>query len=1325
MQTRRRELFTTIRSEGAILPPDLIQRAAGGDKGLEGLTPEDYHLAAGERLNEAMTRSWNRLVGAWAGFRDAREKVTGDDPGTTVTRERWLLILFEELRYGRLQTARAVELDGKSYPVSHAWGNVPIHLVGFGVPLDKRTARVAGAASHSPHGLVQEFLNRSDERLWGFVSNGLTLRILRDSSTLTRQAYVEFDLEAMMEGEVYADFAVLWLLCHVSRVEAERPDECWLERWSQAAAKQGTRVLEGLRQGVEAAIGALGTGFLAHPANRDLRERLRTGQLSTQDYYRQLLRLVYRLLFLFVAEDRALLFDPRADAAARERYERHYSTQRLRRLAERRRGSKHADLFQALRLVMAKLGDDEGCTGLGLPPLGSFLWSREATPGLDGAELANADLLGAVRALSLLEERGVRRAVDYKNLGAEELGSVYESLLELHPELNVDAATFGLTTASGHERKTTGSYYTPSSLINCLLDSALDPVLDEAASAEDPEQAILNLKVCDPACGSGHFLVAAAHRIAKRLAAARTGDEEPSPEATRAALRDVIGHCVYGVDVNPMAVELCKVSLWMEALDPGRPLSFLDAHIKCGNSLLGTTPELLGAGIPDDAFKPIEGDEKEAASELKKDNRRERSGQLTLDEAVGMLETTLGEKAAQIEAALDDSIGSLHQKEKRFRDLVSSAEYGRAKLLADAWCAAFVQRKMKGAPLRVTDSLLRGLVDASVEVAVNTRDAITKIADEYRFFQWHVEFPAVFDREDGGFDVVLGNPPWERVKLQEKEFFAETHPEIAAAPNKAARERLIERLAVEDPSAYAAFRAALRRADGESHLVRNSGRYPLCGRGDVNTYSIFAELMRLAISPTGRVGCIVPLGIATDDTTKHFFGDLVERRSLVSLFGFENEEFIFPGIDHRVSFSLLTLTGADRPASAAEFAFFAREVTALADPERRFTLAPEDFALLNPNTRTCPIFRSRRDAELTKRIYERVPVLVDESRGEDGNPWGVKFMAMFHMANDSGLFRTADELETEGWRLDGNVFRNGDDSYRPLYEAKMVHHFNHRFGTYEGQTEAQANQGKLPELGSEQLEDPQLEPLPRYWVAAADIDAALHDKWDRGWLLGWRDICRSTDERTVISGVIPWAAAGDTFLLAFLGTATELAGCFNASLDSLVLDYVARQKLGGTHMKYHVFKQVAVLPPATYRHALSWSPLERVGDWISSRALELIYTAWDVEPFARDLDYDGPPFRWDSARRFLLRAELDAAFFHLYGLERDDVDYVMDTFWVVRDRDVRAHGEYRTKRVILEIYDEMAEAVAPGRRCQTRLDPPPADPRVAHPPQSKTVKASA
>jgi hypothetical protein len=647
MSDNRRTPFLTIRAEGALLPVDLLQRIVENDKDLGGLTPESYHLS-GEKLNEAINRSWNRLLGAWAAFSVAKQKLPEGDPGTSVTREKWLLPLFDELDYGRLQITKAIDIQGKSYAISHGWNEVPIHLVGCGARLDTRTSGMVGAAKASPHSLVQELLNRSPERLWGFVSNGLRMRVLRDNASLTRQAYLEFDLEAMMNGEVYADFVVLWLVCHESRVETSQSREtlesCWLEKWSKAAQERGTRALDGLRVGVEKAIEALGKGFIGHPANAPLRSALSSGTVSTLDLYRQLLRLVYRLIFLFVAEDRQLLHDPASDAMSHKRYADYYSTARLRRIAERVRGSRHADLYVALKLVMDKLGNG-GAPELGLPALGGFLFSRSALSALADCELSNVSLLEAVRSLAFSQDgraKRVRRAVDYKNLGSEELGSVYESLLELHPLINTDAATFELTAVSGSERKTTGSYYTPSSLIQVLLDSALEPVIAQALDTREAkfdirnssneerisflESRLLNLKVVDPACGSGHFLVAAAHRLARRLASIRTGEGEPAPEAMRSALRVIISNCVYGVDINPMSVELCKVSLWMEALEPGKPLSFLDAHIQCGDSLVGVAPGLDISEIPDEAFNPAFGDDKATASALKKRNKRERGG---------------------------------------------------------------------------------------------------------------------------------------------------------------------------------------------------------------------------------------------------------------------------------------------------------------------------------------------------------------------------------------------------------------------------------------------------------------------------------------------------------------------------------------------------------------------------------------------------------------------------------------------------------------------------------------------------------------------------
>jgi hypothetical protein len=1333
--------LATITSVGGLLPPDLLARIVAGDRDVPGIGPSDYGLDDGITLREAISRAWNRLVPAWRAFVAARDKLPKDDPATTVTREKFLQPLFEELRFGRVAPRAAYQVDDRTYAITHAWGEVPIHMLGAGVSLDTKQAKVAGAAKSSPHGLVQDFLNRSKAHLWAIVTNGLSLRLLRDHHSLTTQAYVDVDLEAMFEGNHYADFALAWMVFHQSRFEAARPEDCWLEKWFTLARDQGVAALDDLRGGVERAIEGLGRGFLRHKDNAALRDELRDGGLDKQEYYRELLRLVYRCIFLFSTEERDVLLDPAAEESAKERYRRFYATRRLRELAGTMRGGPHGDLWQGLMTVMRGL--DGGCAPLALPALGSFLWSPSAVPHLGAASLANEDLLTAMRELSYLSRNGKRFPVAWRTVAADELGGIYEGLLELHPSLDVDAGAFELETAAGHERKKTGSYYTPTSLVDCLLDTALDPVVDAAVKGkgrEAAEAALLALKVVDPACGSGHFLVAAARRMARRLATVRTGDDEPSPPELRHALRDVIGRCVYGVDLNEMAVELCKVALWMEAIEPGRPLSFLDAHVQHGNALLGATPALIERGVPDEAWEVLEGDDKAVAKALKKRNREERKA---AEKQQGtMFAGSAGERGGKLveaaRAALEGGDGRVEDvkaREDRWARFQKSREYQEARLVASAWCAAFVWRKAAGeaelaaaAPTAGVFAGLRG--DASTASGRLVKE-VRALDNQYLFFHWHLQFPDVFGvraggtaaaegSEDdvtgwtGGFDVVLGNPPWERLRLMEKEFFAGLDDEIAKAENAALRKRLLARLPQKDPVLWSAWCDALRRAEGESQWMRASGRYPLCGQGDINTYSIFAELNRSLMSERGRVGCILPSGIATDDTTKEFFAALVSTDQLASLWHFENEEFVFPAVHHAFRFCLVTMARGRAAGSASQMVFYARQVAHLNDPERLIELAAKDFVALNPNTRTCPTFRWRRDAEINKGIYRRVPVLWREEV-EDGNPWGIRFLRMLDMSVDSGSFHDRAACARDGFVLAGNVFARGGAKRLPLYEAKMVHHFDHRFATYEGQTEAQSNQGKCPELDDTAHADPLKVPLPYYWVDDSVVHERLADRWARTWLLGWRDIARSSDMRTVIVDLLPRFAVGNKLPLCLPDQTPPLCACLFGNLASLVLDYCARQKVAGTSLNVFLVNQFPVLAPQTYSSSVGDNSKQIWQGWVAERVLELTYTSHDLTGFAMDAGYSGPPFRWDPERRAILRAELDAAFFHLYGLNADDTAYILDTFPVLRDKEVRQFGEYRTRRLVLERYAALATAIATRTPYTSPLSPPPASPLAAHP----------
>ena len=1024
------------------------------------------------------------------------------------------------------------------------------------------------------------------------------------------------------------------------------------------------------------------------------------------------------MLFLFVAEDRELLHTPlpeddadgNAARRAREIYRDYYSTSRLRDLAARPRGTRHPDLWRGLRVTMGML-HESGCPDLALPALGSFLWDPANVDAIADADISNRHLLDAIHEIAFVADDKTKRRIDYRNLASEELGSVYEALLELHPEVQIDATTEEGTFRcrrgdAGSERKTTGSYYTPDSLVQRLLDSALDPVVDAAVRRKpggEAEKALLDLTVVDPASGSGHFLIAAAHRLAKRLAAIRAGEAEPSPAEYQRSLRDVIRNCIYGVDLNPMAVELCKVSLWMESLEPGRPLGFLDHRVRCGNSLVGMfDTNVLNEGIPADAYKALSGDDKETATRLRTDNRSERGdidrGQLRIrwDEADEL--RRLAEAALDFEDWDDDSVEEIAEKEAAYAEWRRHERRRRDELACDLWVSAFhipkTSANLRSVP--TTQTVADHLMVGETAVTQAMKDAVTNAAQKGPFFHWPLEFPGVF--QAGGFDVVLSNPPWERVKLQEQEFFAVHDAEIAGAATKAIRGRLIKALAETNPSLLQAFGAAKHDADASSQFLRTSGRYPKTGVGDVNTYAVFAGLGRSLTSQRGRAGVIVPTGIATDNTYREFFAEIVGDGSLASLYDFENREPIFEGVHRSYKFSLMTLCG-ERQAEP-QFAFFLTQPNQLSDDRRRFTLTAEDFARINPNTRTCPIFRTQRDAEITRKIYENVPVLVNERTGE--NPWGVRFLRMFDMSNDSHLFH---DEPSEGML--------------PLYEGRSVHIYDHRFASYAAAAGRYLPTDERTSMGVVQTQ---------YHVAASEAETRMvAGGYDRQWLYGVRRVARNTDERTVIGSVIP--RTGVSYGLYLIRTDVSsvcLDAALLANLLSLVADYVCRNSTSQPSLTYTVLKQLPVLTPECYSDGMRRHIVPRVA--------ELVYTGWDVEQFMADLwedaddalrgaiadahaastgsngDMDNDmagavsplsPFHWNQDRRAVLRAELDAYYAKLYGLTRDELRYILDpqdvegddfpgeTFRVLKKNEIRKFGEYRTKRLVLEAWDRL------------------------------------
>ena len=1305
---KARIAFDALSIEGGLLGAEWLGKVA--QLQAAGQEPADYRVPRGLQIRDEIARSW-RI--AQACFREMESGRASGGEARALAERLIDALLRDAFCFVSVMRVEPKTIGERVYPVPFfALGDrVPIVVAPVSAGLDTPLTELGDdRRRRSAFGLLQEILNASGAALWGLATDGLSLRIARDNASLTRPAWIEADLSRIFTENLYSDFAALWLLAHESRFGRIDlpPETCPLEVWREAGRQEGTRARDKLSAGFRKALEILGQGFLSHAANKKLRSTLHAGDLTKERYFGQLLRLVYRLVFLLTVEERNLLHPKQTSDSARELYIHGYGLRRLRDRAIR--GSAHdrqGDLWEAVRIVFRSLAVGE--PRLGLPALAG-LFAPEECPDLDAARLENRALLGALFHLAWLREPSGLVRVNWRDMGPDELGYVYEGLLELVPQITGDGRSFSFASAGesrGHARKTTGSYYTPDELVQLLLASALDPVLDRTVDThpEGAVDALLDLAIVDPACGSGHFLLAAARRLADRVARIRAAGT-PTPAEYQHALRDVVRRCIYGVDMNLLAVEICKVSLWMESIDPGLPLTFLESHMRCGNSLIGTSRALMGEQVPEAAWAVLEGDDKKVTRSLKRLNSEEIAGQRRLPFEPRSETGTLRDAMRAVEQAPDSDAAALAQKQREWKALLASKAYEHEELVADAWCAAFLWPKDKPGQVveaAPTTEAWLALRDRETPLSSVLVETTRRIAEDYGLFHWELAFPHVFAR--GGFDVVLGNPPWERVKLQEQEFFAKREPSIAKAQNAADRKKLIAALPTTNPILWKEWTSATRIAQGQSHFIRQSGRYPLCGKGDVNTYALFAEHNLRMLGRRGRAGFIVPSGIATDDTTKDYFQAIVKSRALQSMWEFENVGFFTAGKGHMLRFSLTTLSGRNDPSSSADFLFQGQAISDVNDPERHFTLSAADIRIINPNTGTCPIFRTKRDAAIALAIYRRAGVFW-RAGDPDGNPWGLRFLRMFDMANDSGLFRTRAELVSAGWRLDGDRFEKDGDVMLPLHEAKMTYQYNHRSGTFEG-APAGKRPHRLPTPSAAQLADPEYAPLPFYWVAEELVDARLDGVWDRRWQLGWRRVTDArASARTVVACILPRAAVPDSFFLMMLSPDPQLVSALYANLSSIPFDYFARQKVGGLNLMYFTMRQLPALRPGAYTMPAPWAPSIQIRDWLFPRVLELTYTAWNLKAFAEDCGDGGPPFIWDPERRFHLLCEIDAAFFHLYGILRDDTAYILDTFPVLARSERRGHGEYRTKRVVLETYDALAAAEAKGIPYNSPLGPP-------------------
>ena len=1327
-----------ITIEGGLIAPEQVARIAATER--NDRTAADYDSPRGVRLGDEIARYFRIGQAIWRDYsRIAQPTVT------------------QTAQFARDLLAQAFGFTDLAGPAEHrdgsrryriAWegkgGRVPVVVAapvpdgdGFTKALPEFGDGEGGRARRSPIVLMQDWLNHTDAALWGVVFAGDRVPLMRDNASLTRAAWIEADLGAIFRDDMFADFTAWWLLTHASRFGATGTpaSAAPLERWREEGLKQGTAARERLREGVETALRELGQGLV--DANPTIRVSVAGDPTATTALFEELLRTVYRLIFLAVAEDRDLLHPRTSGQKVRDLYAANYSFGFWRdRSARRTAYDAHHDAWEGMKVTLAAL--EQGQPALGLPALGG-LFARGATPMLNAARITNRRFLTAIHSLGFITVNSALTRINWRAMRTEELGSVYESLLEIRPRLLPDG-TFDLDSgAKGNARKTSGSYYTPDSLVETLLDSALDPVLEQA-EANGGADAILDLKVIDPACGSGHFLLGAARRMADKVAQARNPD---APD-TQAALRDVVSRSIHGVDRNPMAVELAKVALWIESVSPGQPLGFLDANIRCGDALLGVFRlDALEEGVPDEAFKPLTGDDKAAAKYYLQQNRAAKKGQGQFDWSGGggaMPPRRLASNLSTIRRMPEDTVGQVEKKRQAFEAWRNDPARYATRVACDLYTAAFLLPKTE-VPLNGGRNMVPTTADVRARLAGGQiygplEAAAVDAAATARALHWPLAFPDVMV-ERGGFDVVLGNPPWERIKLQEQEFFAGTP--VADAPNAAARGRAIEALGRAEPGTpdrvlYDHFQIAKRVAEAMSLFARvpgdAGGRYRYTGTGDVNTYALFAEHFLNLAREGGRAGIIVPTGIATDATTAPFFGHLVSSARLARLFDFENSAPLFPGVHRSFKFSLLTIGSGVRE---VEFAFFLTNPAQLEDDRRRFTLSPDAIARINPNSKTAPLFRAQRDASLTATIYERVPVLTDEASGAAGNPWQFEYMTkMFDMAESSARFRNAAQLASEGWERNGTDWTQSEakvgkvpkpplaggtdelhldhanasatqttSRYIPLYEAKMIDLFDHRAGSYEGRADERGSR-VLPEVTPAQHGDASYEITPFYWIKSDLLDNRLKDqKWSRPFLIGWKDVTTATTERTTIITAMPRWPVGHTIRVMFVGDFVPHPIILVANLASLVSDYVVRQKLSYLHLTVEILKQIPVLPPTAYTEAdLAF---------IVPRVLELTYTSHAMAPFARDLGHDGPPFAWDEDRRAQLRAELDAWYALAYGLSRDELRYVLDpkdvmgadypseTFRVLQNNEMKRFGEYRTRRLVLAAYDAQVAAGARPR----------------------------
>lgn len=995
----------TLTLEGGLFLPDQLEKAALGSSAV-GQSDADYGLPKGLKPKDEYSRAFQIACAQWKHFAAQLERTDVDAAALTQT---FVQELLRDAFGYAIQPCPGLMLGERLYPVSLLAGHVPVVVAPHTLALHEADPRFAiagsGTRKKSAFMLAQELLNASPDHLWGIACNGKTLRLLRDAATLTRPSFLEIDLADLLGGTRYAEFANVWRLLHASRTAGE-PNECIWEKWRAAGQEDGTRVRDGLRLGVTAALLILGEGFIQHPANEALRSALHNGELTKDAYFQQLLRLIYRLIFLFSVEERGLLHprttgqdDSPATQAARRAYAEGYAIGRLRELCLKRRArNRFDDHWQALRIVFKGLSEGEPL--LALPALGGLFASSQC-PSLDASSLDNVHFLLAMQKLRWANHIGVLAPVDYRNMGPEELGSVYESLLELVPEIDLPARKFGfvgrdsegklLEVAKGNERKTSGSYYTPDSLVQELIKSALDPVIEQrlAARPESPIEALLSIRVVDPACGSGHFLLAAARRLAEKLAQHRALDGELTEQDFRHALREVVAKCIFGVDRNPMAIELARTALWLEGFEEGRPLGFLDHHLQVGDALLGLTDlKALELGITKDAFKPLFGDDKEVCKQLVKTNAaalkqfekdfHRKQGLLDLSDAKML-------KALQtLEALPENSTNQIYAKEVAYRAFLDQAKTSRLAHAADLLVGAYLLPKCEADEAHIPTSATLYLTLQGEPLSVTQQSALAAaqaVCAEARVLHWPLAFPQVF--ASGGFDCVLGNPPWEVVQNRDD----------------AVDESLHER---------------------QKKWFGGGVFSVLSGRRDL--YKLFIAIVPRLLNQSGRCGFVLPIGFMFEDDCGSLRKSLFDNGSVISILHLQNsQKKFFPDVDSRYRFIAMTFS-RDR-LNHHKFSTVVKSPAELGEAPW-CDIARDRFDEVMGEERSAVIFNSQEQASIHGELISKLLKF---------KQLNYRVVAEFHASSDKELL---------------DVHRQSEDDWT-LLKNGSIHHFNPRFGPTE------------------------------------------------------------------------------------------------------------------------------------------------------------------------------------------------------------------------------------------------------------------------------------